>query len=75
MEKSRRIKRKTNALDARASIVSLTPAGRKELARAGRLLNQRLQKELRDVPASAFPPLHTGLNAISSAWMKKITSS
>jgi DNA-binding MarR family transcriptional regulator len=75
MEEQRWIQREDHRDDARVSRVSITPEGRKELKRAGGLLRQRLEQELRELPAAVLAKFQPGMEALSAAIMRKIHGS
>lgn len=72
MEERGWIVRESDAADVRATLVSLATAGRKELDRVGRQLQQRLEQELSDVPPAVMRSLGSDLGAVTALLMKKI---
>lgn len=72
MERRGWIKRADGGDDARVSLVSITPAGRKELKTAGRLLRQHLETELSGLPTAVLDGLAQNLGLLSTAIMQKI---
>ncbi|MGH7996827.1 MAG: MarR family winged helix-turn-helix transcriptional regulator [Opitutaceae bacterium] len=72
MERQGLVQRERGRDDARVSLVSITPNGRKELKRAGRLLRRRLEIELEKLSVSVLTGLEKNLGVLSAAVMKKI---
>lgn len=58
--------------DARVSLVSITATGRRELKKAGALLQARLEAELIDLPEEVLKKLQENLGCLSAVVMKKI---
>jgi DNA-binding MarR family transcriptional regulator len=58
--------------DARVSLVSITPTGRRKLKKAGSSLQARLEAELIDLPERVLDDLHESLGLLSAVVMKKI---
>jgi DNA-binding MarR family transcriptional regulator len=72
MEHRRWIRRKEGNEDARVSLVTITATGRKELQRSGRLLRERLEKDLAGLPPAAINQMRRGLAAYSAAIHKSV---
>jgi DNA-binding MarR family transcriptional regulator len=72
MEKRRWIRREEGSEDARVSLVTLTAAGQKELKQAGRVLRERLEKDLSQLPAAVIDEMRRSLGAYSAAIMKSV---
>jgi DNA-binding MarR family transcriptional regulator len=64
------IRRKQDEDDGRFNQVSITPPGRKALREAGRILRQRLDEELTEVPAMTLRDLEEDLGEIATVFMK-----
>ena len=65
----------TNRGDARASLVRITAKGRRQLKTTGRMLQQRLEAELSEVPEQHLQALAGSLGGLSSALLAKVHSS
>ena len=64
----------TNRGDARASLVRITAKGRRQLKTTGRMLQQRLEAELSEVPEQRLQALAGSLGGLSSALLAKVHS-
>ena len=71
LEKRGWLARVDHDADARVTLVSITPSGRAELRRAGRLLRQRLREELADVPERVLHRVAVALGPLSAALVRK----
>jgi len=71
LEKRGWLERVDHDADARVTLVSITPSGRAELRRAGRLLRQRLREELADVPERVLHRVAAALGPLSAALVRK----
>jgi DNA-binding MarR family transcriptional regulator len=71
LEKRGWLARVDHDADARVTLVSITPSGRAELRRAGRLLRQRLREELADVPERVLHRVAAALGPLSAALVRK----
>ena len=58
--------------DARVSLISITPTGRRELKKTGGSLQARLEAELIDLPERVLDDLHESLGLLSAVVMNKI---
>jgi DNA-binding MarR family transcriptional regulator len=72
MESRGWIRRESHHTDARVSLVAITPEGRTELRRSGHLLRQKLEEELRAVPAPVLKNLQENLGVLTATIMGKI---
>lgn len=72
MERRGWIRRDSHDIDARVSLVAITPEGQKELRRSGQLLRERLEAELSAVPAPVLKNLQENLGVLTTIIMGKI---
>jgi DNA-binding MarR family transcriptional regulator len=71
LEKRGWLARVDHDADARVTLVSITPSGRAELRRAGRLLRQRLKEELAGVPERVLHRVAAALGPLADALVRK----
>ena len=65
------VERVVDEHDGRVTLVTITVAGRAELRRAGRLLRNHLDAELRGVPQRVLRDVAAALEPLSAALLKK----
>jgi DNA-binding MarR family transcriptional regulator len=74
MEMEGWIRRRVDSKNRSANIVSITPAGRKALQRAGEALRVRLKSALSDLSDSELADLERGLTPVGNNWMRGIAT-
>lgn len=74
METEGWIRRRVDSKNRSANIVSITPAGRKALQRAGEALRKTLNGALSDLSSSELARLERGLTPVAENWMRGIAT-
>lgn len=74
MEAEGWVKRRTDARDARAKLVAITPKGRRELESAGRVLRRRLGAELEALAPREVEAIAASLEPLVRSVMHRIAS-
>ena len=72
MERRGWISRVADRSDARSKIVAITPEGRKKLNSSGRVLQRRLEVDLRQMDARDVEALAKSLDPLATALMKQV---
>lgn len=75
MEKRGWVRRGVDRSDARISMVSITRRGQAQLRAAGRVLQRRLDQELRHIPESVLGELKDGLTPLAAALTRNVAVS